>query len=276
MKESWIEKLLESRLLRTHPMSLGRLFGKPQILQTAEGIREWFLAEREAHLRKEQAQELLHRFHPRVIFLKTLPFNACLLDVGAGEGSLHILREWPSPSRLDLQIYAYSLEKGQYFDHLNGYEIGHWPEEKPGFPGVEFDAVYCSHFLEHIGDRTGFITWCCDRLSADGRLYLEWPSPYSLSLPTRNELEETGIKLMISNYLDDPSHADLPAREDVLTLLVEAGFFIEQTGVIRFPFVENEILAHFATVDGYAFERLSAFWSKTYWSQYIVASKAGS
>jgi len=257
-------------------MSLEELFGTPQILQTTEDIKDWFYARRKAHLRESEIQELLHLMHPRIIFIKTLPFNSCVLDVGAGDGSLHILRKWPAPSRTDVKVYAYGLEKGQNYDHLDGYELGHWPEEKPRFPGVDFSAIYCSHFLEHIKNRADFIAWCSDRLPLAGRLYLEWPSPYALGLPGRGELEAVGIDLIISNYRDDFSHDELPDREVVLKKLVEAGFFVEQTGFVRFPFIEEELMAHFATSDRDAFGRLSAFWSKNYWSQYIVAAKARS
>jgi hypothetical protein len=255
-------------------VSLDNLFGRPQVPLTTAEIKEWYHARREPRLREPEVQELLHLLHPRLIFIKTLPYKASVLDMGAGDGSLHILKKWPAPSRTDLRIYAYALEKGQYYDNLDGYELGRWPEAQPAFPGVAFSAVFCSHFLEHIPQRAEFIAWCAAKLPLDGRIYLEWPSPQALGLPSKDELATAGVNLIIGNYRDDLTHGDLPERETVLSYLVQAGFFIEQTGVIRFPFIEEELLAHFAHNDRDAFGRQSAFWSKTYWSQYIVAAKA--
>ena len=257
-------------------MSLNRLFGTPQILQTTKEIKEWFHARRKAHLQEGDVHELLHLLHPRGIFFKTLPYDSCVLDVGAGDGSLQVLKKWPAPVRMDIKVYAYGLEKGQHYDDLDGYELGHWPEVAPDFPGLAFNVIFCSHFLEHIKEPTRFIAWCAARLPLDGRLYLEWPSPHALGLPSRSELAAAGVELIISNYRDDCTHNELPEREAVLTSLVEAGFFVEQTGVVRFPFMEDELLADFAATDRDPYGRQSAFWSKTYWSQYIVAAKARS
>lgn len=257
-------------------MSLDKIFGTPHILQSIDEIKEWYHAQRTKHLKEGDTQALLHLLHPRVIFLKTLPYESRLLDVGAGDGSLHILRKWPAPSRTDVRIYAYGLEKGQHYDDLDGYELGHGPEKKPDFPDVAFTAIYCSHFVEHIKDTADFLAWCAARLSFDGRLYLEWPSPQSLTLPARSELVSAGVELTISNYWDDCTHNELPAREAVLTELVKVGFFVEQTGVVRFPFIEEELLAHFAANDRECFGRQAAFWSKTYWTRYVVAAKARS
>ncbi len=254
-------------------MSLDELFGRPRVLSTTNEIKRWYHARREPRMKEGEIQELLQLMHPRLIFIKTLPYAASVLDVGAGDGSLYLLKKWPAPPRTDLKIYAYALEKGRFYDDLDGYELGRWPEEKPEFPGIAFNAVFCSHCLEHIEGRTEFITWCAAKLPPDGRIYLEWPSPEALDLPPKDELTAVGVDLIISNYRDDLTHRDLPERETILHYLVQAGFFVEQTGVVRFPFIEEELLAHFAYNDRDSFGRQSAFWSKTYWSQYIVAAK---
>jgi len=255
-------------------MSLEKLLGRPAILTTPEEIKTWFHARRKPRFQEGYAQELLHLFHPRSIFFKSLPYDSCVLDVGAGDGSLYILRKWPPPAREDIRVYAYGLEMGQHYGRLDGYELGRWPEKKPQFQSVGFNAVYCSHFIEHIESPGDFIAWCAARLPLQGRLYIEWPSPQALNMPHREELVKAGVDLIISNYRDDYTHQNLPARESILLRLVEAGFFVEQTGVVHFPFIEDELLAHFATNDRDPFSKQSAFWSKTYWAQFIVAAKA--
>jgi hypothetical protein len=47
---------------------------------------------------------------------------------------------------------------------------------------------------------------------------------------------------------------------------------IEAEGIVRLPWLEDEMLAHFRDAeDGFA--RQAAFWSFTNWSQYLVISK---
>jgi hypothetical protein len=60
--------------------------------------------------------------------------------------------------------------KGQHYDNLDGYELGHWPETTPRFPGVEFNAIFCSHFIEHIESRHA--VWL--RFSADPQVCRCW------------------------------------------------------------------------------------------------------
>jgi hypothetical protein len=254
-------------------VSFKKLLGTPEIMLTPEKIKAWFQAERTPHLSDGDVQALLSLFHPKAVFFKNLPYDSCVLDVGAGDGSLHIFRSWPFPPRPDLKVYAYGLEKGRYYDNLDGFELGRWPEKKPDFPGVMFNAIFCSHFIEHIDFPGEFIAWCAARLPREGRIYLEWPSPCALTLPGRNQLLAEGVELMVSNFRDDPTHRELPSRQSIMKALVRMGFFIEQTGVVRLPFLEDELLAHFASNERDPYGRQSAFWSKTYWAQFIVAAR---
>jgi SAM-dependent methyltransferase len=246
----------------------------PEIMLTPEDIQAWYHTRRTPHMGEGDAQAVLALLHPKGVFFKTLPYDSCVLDVGAGDGSLHIFRTWPFPPRTDIRVYAYALEEGQYYNLLDGYELGCWPETKPAFPGVAFNAIFCSHFIEHIESPGDFISWCAARLPREGRIYLEWPSPCALGLPGRSQLEAAGVKLIISSYRDDDTHRELPAREAIMRACVREDFFIEQTGVVRLPYLEDELLAHFASTDRDLFGRQSAFWSKTYWAQFIVAVKA--
>lgn len=240
---------------------------------TLDEIVNWYQTRREPQLSKEKIQELLHLLHPRGLFLKTLPKDATLLDMGAGDGGLAVLKTWPFPPRPDIKLYAYSLsDKDGNFRNYNGYEIGNWEESKPVFRGITFEAIFCSHFIEHISDPEVFLQWCRQKLAPEGRLYLEWPSPYSLQLPSRTDLEAAGVNLIISNYRDDHTHRELPDRQKILGFLEQSGFTMEQTGYIHLPFLEDQLLAHFAGGRGRnGYEVQAAFWSKTLWAQFIVA-----
>lgn len=237
-----------------------------------EYIHEWFVRDRKPILGKEQATELYFTFHPRTAFLKTLPAGSRVVDIGAGDGSLSVFRKWPSPSREDLKLYAYSMEKGRLFDEFEGFEIGDWNDAPPDFAGMTFDAIVCAHFIEHIADPFSLVEWAARKLERGARVYLEWPSPESLTLPSRGELEKVGVPLIISRFDDDHTHRELPDIDAVAAEFAAKGFSISARGVVRLPWLEDELLTHFRS-DEDGFSRQAAFWSHTGWSQYLIAEK---
>lgn len=239
-----------------------------------EDIAKWFNRPRERHLDRDRVMELYFTFHPRTAFLKTLPGAATVADIGAGDGSLSVFRTWPSPERRDLQLFAYSIEKGRLFDEFAGYEISDWNSAPPEFGGRLFDAVVCAHFIEHIADPTSFVEWAHASMKPGGRIYLEWPSPHSLGLPSRKALEAAGVPLIISRFDDDRTHRDLPDRDTMIAALEGSGFRVETQGLVRLPWLEDEMLAHFRDAED-GFSRQAAFWSYTAWSQYLIVERCG-
>lgn len=242
----------------------------------AESLAAWFHQARTPRLRRERAIECFYSCHPRVVFLKTLKSDANVLDVGAGNGSLEVFRNWLEPQRPDLRMYAYSLEKGERFDAYTGYELGNWENGPPAFRGVEFDAIIASHFIEHVSDPLAFLNWAAASLGPGGRIYVEWPSPNSLRLPSRKELLACGVDIIISNFHDDNTHRQMPDRAALLVALEGAGWLIDQQGTVKLPYFEEELLASCDEPPMDASAKLSAFWSKTRWTQYFVASRPDS
>lgn len=216
--------------------------------------------------------EILHGMNQRTQFLKQLPRHAAVLDAGAGDGSLERFRSWLRPEREDLLIYAYAAERGERFTFYDGYETGFWPQQPPGFGGRKFDAIIACHFIEHLADPNSFVTWAVSRLSPGGRIYLEWPSPFALNLPPVVIFREAGVPLVISNFHDDDTHRNLPLATTVTDALVAAGAVVDVHGVIRYPWLEEELLAHWQRGDADTYALQAAFWSRTRWSQYVIAS----
>jgi SAM-dependent methyltransferase len=236
-------------------------------------IKAWFDKPRTRSVAEGRVMELYFTFHPRTAFLKTLPPDASVADIGAGDGSLSVFKGWPVPERKDLKMYAYSIEKGRLFDEFEGYEISDWNVAPPEFDGRTFDAILSAHFIEHIADPTSFVAWAARKLNADGRIYLEWPSKASLDLPPRKDLEAAGIPMIISRFNDDSTHRQLPDGDVMVAAFEAAGFVIETRGIVRLPWLEDEMLAHFKDSD-VRFPRQAAFWSRTGWSQYLVIRRA--
>lgn len=233
----------------------------------------WFRQKRSARFPRQKAIENFYLYLPRTAFLKTLKPNARVLDIGAGDGSLELFRNWLEPRRTDLKMYAYSLEKGKRFDEYAGYELGNWEKGPPEFGGGQFDALIACHFIEHVSDPRAFLDWAAGRLAPGGRMYVEWPSPNSLGLPSRTELLAQGVDVIISNFHDDATHRQLPDRAELLTRLEHTGWLIDQQGVVKLPYFEDELLARCEEPPADPVAKLSAFWSKTRWAQYFIASR---
>lgn len=237
-----------------------------------DDLLAWLRAPRKPSARYEEVVEILHQTNERTRFLKQLPHAAAVLDAGAGDGSLERFRSWLQPRRGDLRMYAYGAERGERFDSYDAHEMGCWPQQPPSFGGERFDAVIACHFVEHLDDPAGFVRWAVGRLTEHGRIYLEWPSEHSLDLPPRDHFVSAGIPLVISRFDDDKTHKELPKSSDVCAALAAAGARVEVSGVIRYPWLEDELLAHWqqGVADSYALQ--AAFWSRTMWSQFVIGS----
>lgn len=235
-----------------------------------EEIVTWYQRKRTPQISAARAQELYFQFHPRTAFLKMLPVGATVADIGAGDGSLSVFRKWPEPARDDLRLHAYSIEKGKHFDAFESYEISDWNVVQPEFGGTLFDAVVCAHFIEHIADPNSLADWARRKLASGGSVYVEWPSEHSTDLPSRKELLDAGVPLVISRYHDDATHGELPGRGTVCKSFSENGFEVEQVGIIHLPWIEDQLMANLRDSDD-AFPRQAAFWSMSRWSQFVVA-----
>lgn len=238
----------------------------------ARALAAWVKRSRKATLKANELDPAMSWSHPRVQFIKTLLHEASLLDFGAGDGGLSVYRTWPSPRRDDLNFYGYSLEPVERARDYRSVEIARFEDRAPDFGGKVFDAVFCSHVIEHLSDLNRFFAWLGGALAPGGRVYLEWPSPVTLTLPKRTALLEFGVDLMVSNFHDDATHIELPDRATVIAGLENAGCVVETSAIVRLPFYEDELLAHdqLKPNPGY---RLQAYWSYTGWCQYLVAQK---
>ncbi|HUK08241.1 MAG TPA: class I SAM-dependent methyltransferase [Stellaceae bacterium] len=220
------------------------------------------------------AIEAFHVFGPRFRFIKTLPLGCSLLDVGAGDGSLMILRDWPQPARTDIEMFAWAGERRKGFDRYAASEIGWWPTEPPKFGGMQFDAILSANFIEHIEDPLAFVRWASTRLTARGRIYLEWPHPQSIHLPSTNELAAAGVTVMVGAYHDDMTHQRAPPdAEDVASVLRDSGHVIVERGFVRVPFFDRQLAIHARRVPDTVSMTL-AYWSYTGWCQYLVSETA--
>ncbi|HET6305803.1 MAG TPA: methyltransferase domain-containing protein [Rhodopila sp.] len=242
---------------------------------TPRSIAAWCAPAIEPVMKIDDATEAFHALSPKVRFIKTLPADAALLDAGAGAGSVILFKNWPAPARNDLHMFAWAGERGEYFDRFEASEVGWWPQDKPQFGGRSFHAIMSTNFIEHIDDPSVFIRHCADRLTPFGRIYLEWPRPESIDLPSTAELSAAGINVMTGRYHDDATHRPVPpSLSEVTDALIRSGLRIVERGIARVPMVDRQMAIHARRSNDIVAMTL-AYWSFTEWCQFVVAERWG-
>ena len=212
---------------------------------------------------------LFWQAHPRFQFFKTLPWDARVLDIGAGSGGLAHWKNWSRPPRPDLELYGVDLEIGEYSNLYRGWEAIDLDATLPAFAGIELSAFYTSHLIEHLAEPVRLLRWIGERAPPRAKIYLEWPNPNSMQLPKRSELSERGIDVVISNFTDDLTHRETPDLSTCCRWLGEAGFVVLSSGTIDIGMVGEELFIR-AKDPG---ERTMGYWSITGFSHYITAVK---
>jgi len=215
----------------------------------------------------------LNSVTPRSVFLKNLAHGASLLDLGAGEGSLSVYRNWPLFRRPDIKMYALSLSKGERFDDYDAYELKNFEETDGIFVGIDLQAFVCCHFIEHMADPRRTLDFFDRRLPPGGRVYLEWPHPISKRMPSRMLLIDKGIDIMTTRFDDDPTHVEAWDMGEIVVLLKQRGFIIETAGRAHFPFLSEELRNHGRAMSDPVRNTL-AVWALVGWAQYLIAVKA--
>jgi SAM-dependent methyltransferase len=216
--------------------------------------------------------EIFHSTSPRVRFIKNLPHGASVLELGAGNGSMQVFRTWLQPPRRDLKLYAIDMEKGEHFDLYDGFAVGDY-SSPDAFPGMRFDAVCSSNFVEHIpGGIRSLAPWAAKRLNPGGMLYVEGPSAAMKALPSTGTMREAGLSVSTMNFYDDPTHVDTDDLATTRRVIEEAGFFVEESGYWRNRYIEDEML-RVSLRERSIVHGTYAIWMKALVEQYVVAEK---
>ena len=216
-----------------------------------------------------------NQLHPRVVFFKSVPDNARFHDVGAGSGNLAVFKDWLMPPRPDIRLTGISLLPGEKQHLYEKWIIDPWTRNL-AFDGAHWDAIYASHFIEHIDDQFGFLEWSVANLKPGGQLYLEWPSPATRELPRRALIKEmTGVDMLAVSFYDDQTHLEkTPGSAVFADYLRQLGMLVEKDGIIIMPYFQDKLLQeYFAMSDDYLAQ--AAWFLKTGWCSHIVARKPG-
>ena len=152
-----------------------------------------------------------------------------VLDVGCGMGDcmLAMRRAGLEPVGIEMSSFAADAARSR------GLEVHEGPAEVVGSrllgEGRTFEAIHCSHVLEHTGDARGFLALLHRLLRPGGLLYLEVPNQF------RNVLEK--IDLVRGK---DPAFSVLSvhhhyffSRQSLLLLLQGSGFTVRSMRTFR-------------------------------------------
>ena len=155
----------------------------------------------------KQILTIIMRKKGKVSFLSQLDNDSSVLDVGCGLNSpFNFKKILPKAKYTGIDIVEYNKSEHVFCDKYIYASPRNFSEEILKLKNI-FDAVVCSHNIEHCDDREGTLTAMLDSLKIGGLIYLSFPCEKSVNFPKR---EGT------LNYFDDNTHQDMPPKFQVL------------------------------------------------------------
>jgi ubiquinone/menaquinone biosynthesis C-methylase UbiE len=217
--------------------------------------------------------QLYWQYNQRFKMFKTFSKpEGSILDIGAGSGGLVFWKDYLLPHRKDLKMTGIDLQKGQFFDRYDRYEILNLDQKDLPFENNSFDFIQLSHLIEHIKDWKALLDQCNSILKKGGAMYIETPSLHTVNLPKKEHYVEKGFLCTTINFFDDNTHV-LPVDLDEVGVYGDKiGLMTLEKGYCKSIYLEDILLSYGrdhkdAEVSQYG------LWSKLFFSSYIVLQK---
>jgi SAM-dependent methyltransferase len=163
---------------------------------------------------------ILIRRRGKYRFIRELPSNAGLIDVGCGNNSPAIckalrsdvfyvgvdIKDYNQPSPATESADEYILvPRNRFWRQIASME-------------ARFDAAISAHNLEHCDEPVQTLRAVLRSIKPGGSLYLSFPCEASMAFPRRSGT---------LNFYDDPTHLRCPRLADVLTMLESEHFQVD-------------------------------------------------
>jgi SAM-dependent methyltransferase len=186
------------------------------------------------------------RSRGKIAFIASLNPNCKILDVGCGNNSPYLVKSLlPQCDYTGIDIGDYNQLSSGFADRYIITSPADFSKSISELAG-QFDAVICSHNLEHCNDRIATLLAMLHSLKPGGRIYLSFPSEQSLLFPKRRGT---------LNYNDDATHKNLPPDFRVVKELIELhDFYFDFTTINYRPLILRIV--------GLIFEPISSLFGK--------------
>lgn len=155
-----------------------------------------------------------------VSFIDSIVFGGKILDVGCGNNGPYKLKSQRPDLYyvgLDIGIYNQDSDYVKYADEFILAEPRDFHKKIEERPNT-FDAIICTHNLEHCDNYIAVTLAIIKALKKDGTVYISFPCEASVNFPSRK-----GITL---NFYDDKTHQNIIPYDSFISLLKDNGLEI--------------------------------------------------
>ena len=135
-------------------------------------------------------------------FIDSIITNGKVLDVGCGNNSPYIIKTLRPDIYyvgIDIGIYNQTTEYNMYANRFILADSNNFHSKIEEFSD-EFDAIICSHNLEHCNDYIATTSAMIKSLKKQGKIYISFPCEESIGFPNRHGC---------LNFYDDSTHKNL-------------------------------------------------------------------
>lgn len=153
--------------------------------------------------------------------------NFRLLDVGCGSHSPSIAKRFFPKCEyhgIDYQNYYNDDKDIKVIDKYYEINLNKNYAQLGLLPDNYFDIIYMSHIIEHTFNGLEIVSILITKLKTAGKIYIEYPSVKSLSLPSMNGT---------LNFCDDETHVRVYNNIEIANLLLSKGMRIIKAGTRR-------------------------------------------
>lgn len=151
-----------------------------------------------------------------------------LLDVGCGNHSATTARKYfPRVKYTGIdRSRDYNNDQGDFKLMEAFHEVDLEKGSLDAVPDGKFDVVLFAHVIEHVRNGEAVLKTLAKKLKPGGKIYVEWPGPHSLTLPSA---------VGTLNFCDDDTHVRVYDLKDVANALLDAGCKVIKAGTRRDP-----------------------------------------
>lgn len=193
------------------------------------------------------------------------PFR--MLDVGAGNHSATLARRWfPRCHYTGLDRERDYHNDAADFAAMDAFiELDLTTLALDPIPSGAFDVILMAHVVEHLWNGDAVLAGLASKLKPGGMLYVEFPGPRSLRLPSmRGTL----------NFHDDETHVRMFTADEVTRVLQSHGLVVERAGTRRDPLGIVLLPLHaLKALRAHGFVPGGVFWDLFGFAEYVVATR---